>query len=299
MLGRLRRITNLYRLLWAEDRLDALEKRVDRVTHNHDARLRDLDAAIKDHSGGLREHVARLQEQLDMLKSSLEVPEELVAEYAEWRNENPIPDVPLVSVLVATCNRARVLTQKCIPSVLDQTYENVQLVVVGDNCTDETEELVAKIEDPRLTFVNLSERGVYPEDPERRWMVAGTTPTNKALSMAEGDFISHLDDDDEYFPDRLEKLVAFAIQNDCDFVWHPFWWEDDTDSSWTLHEALNFAPGEITNASAFYRGWFKRFDSEMHAYKLMEPGDWNRFRKIKYIGPRSQRYPEPLLRKYR
>ncbi len=221
----------------------------------------------------------------------------MVAEFFAWKSQNPIPSHPLVTVIVATYNRSRLLTERCIPSILGQTYDNLELIIVGDGCTDDTEELVAQIKDRRLKFHNLPERGRYPSDRIRRWMVAGTVPANKALSLAQGDFITHLDDDDEYVLDRLEKLVKFAIDNQCDFVWHPFWWEQD--DGWILNQAVEIAHGQITNGAVMYRGWFKKVQWKMDAYRLMEPGDWNRYRRIKYIGPVAMRYPEPLLRHHR
>ena len=175
----LRRLPRLHRLLWMEDRVAALE-----------AEMRQLQG---------------VSQELDTLKSSLDVPQELVEEFFGWRANNPIPEEPLVSVAVATYNRARLLTERCIPSVLGQTYTNLEMIVVGDGCTDDTEERVAEFKDPRLKFVNLPERDVYPTDPTRRWLVAGTRPTDEAFSMVTGDFVSQLDDDDEYLPERLES----------------------------------------------------------------------------------------------
>ena len=130
----------------------------------------------------------------------------------------------------------------------------------------------------------------------RRWMVAGTSANNRAIDMARGDYITHLDDDDEYHLDRLEKLVAFATVHKCDLVWHPFWWQPQ--GEWTVNEAHEFALAQVTNASVFYRAWFTKIKSDMNAHWLMEPGDWNRFRRFKFLGPTMMRYPEPLLRHY-
>jgi len=260
-----RRLVKLNRLLWRLDELD--------------------------------QNASRTGSQLDALKSNLEVPQEMVDDFFDWKSRNPIPAHPLVTVIVATYNRSRLLTERCIPSILAQTYDNLELIIIGDGCTDDTEELVAQIKDPRLKFHNLPERGRYPSDPIRRWMVAGTAPANKALSLAEGDFITHLDDDDEYVLDRLEKLVIFATDSQCDFVWHPFWWEQN--DGWILNQAVEIAHGQITNGAVMYRGWFKKVQWKMDAYRLMEPGDWNRYRRIKYIGPVAMRYPEPLLRHHR
>ncbi|MGZ5435075.1 MAG: glycosyltransferase family 2 protein [Pyrinomonadaceae bacterium] len=237
-------------------------------------------------------------EALDTLKSSLEIPQEMVDDFFDWKSRNPIPSHPLVTVMVTTHNRSRLLTERCIPSILGQTYDNLELIIVGDGCTDDTEELVSQIKDRRLRFYNLSERGRYPSDPLRRWMVAGAAAASKAFSLVEGDFITHLDDDDEYVQDRLEKLVKFVTNNQCDFVWHPFWCEQN-DGNWIINQAMEIAHGKITNGAVLYRSWFKNVPGRIDAYRLLEPGDWNRFRRIKYIGPVAMRYPEPLLRHYR
>jgi hypothetical protein len=313
------RLVNLYKLFWVSDRLDALEDRLQATRGELDAvnaRLGTTAVELQTQLDQARSDSARLGEKmyeiaaqtgaqlrslsndLDTLKSSLEVPQEMVDDFLDWKSRNPIPSHPLVTVIVTTYNRSRLLTERCIPSILGQTYDNLELIVVGDGCTDDTEELVSQLNDPRLRFYNLPERGRYPSDPLRRWMVAGTPAGNKAFSLARGDFITQLDDDDEYLPDRLEKLVKFAVDNQCDFVWHPFWWEQ-SDGTWIVNQAAEIAHGEITNGAVLYRGWFRNVQARMDAHRLLEPGDWSRYRRIKYIGPVAMRYPEPLLRHYR
>jgi glycosyltransferase involved in cell wall biosynthesis len=203
-----------------------------------------------------------------------------------------------VSVCVATYNRAKLLRERCVASVLAQTYSNLELVIIGDGCTDETTDVMRAVGDARITFRNRPERGRYPEDPQKRWMVAGTYAVNEALALASGYFITHLDDDDEYTPDRLELLVRFCKENQADFVWHPFW-RETVDGTWALNEAESFRHSRLTTSSVFYRSWFKRIGWDINAYRLAEPGDWNRFRKIKYVGGVSIRYPKPLLYHYR
>jgi len=278
--GNIRKLIHLYRLLWGNNDINKLLAEV--------SSLRDQVEVQR----------FTLREEADLYLSRLEVPRELPDELREWRDRTPIPKEPLVSVCVATYNRARLLTERCIPSVLSQTYPNFELIVVGDCCTDETEELVAKINDPRLKFVNLPKRGSYPTDPLRRWLVAGTQAINHAMSLARGDYVTHLDDDDEHLPERLEKLVTFAVANKYDLVWHPFWMET-ANNEWELLDAPAFAFSQVTTGSVFYRSWFTRIQWDIEAHRLLEPGDWNRYRRIKYLGPISQRYPEPLLKHYR
>lgn len=242
--------------------------------------------------------VEELREQLDHLKSRLEVPAEWLEDLRTWRESTPLPATPLVTVCVPTYNRPRLLTERCIASVLGQTYRNLELIVVGDAAASDTVEAVSRVEDPRLRFVNLPERGRYPSDPHLRWMVAGAAPANKALELSSGDLVTHLDDDDAYEPERLERLVEFMVQSNCDLAWHPFWHQDLRDR-WRINPAQRFTLGQVTNSSVFYRSWFTRIRYDIQAYLLREPGDWNRFRRIRYVGARMLRYPHPLTRHFR
>jgi glycosyltransferase involved in cell wall biosynthesis len=116
---------------------------------------------------------------------------------------------PLVSVVVATYNRSRVLAH-AIDSVRRSTLVDWELIVVGDHCTDETAEVVASCHDPRISYVNL---------PQNVGEQSG--PNNEGVRRARGRYIAYLNHDDMYFPDHLASAVAFRDQTDADFVWSP------------------------------------------------------------------------------
>jgi len=268
-----RRLWRLRRLLWADHRLEHLTARL------------DLQQA----------EIDRLARQLDALKSGREVAPELGRELALWREAFPLGDQPLVSVCVATFNRAKLLTTRCLPSILGQSYQRLEVIVVGDGCTDDTATRVAGLRDPRVRFLNLPHRGRYPEREDWRWMVAGSVPANVAMAVASGDCVTHLDDDDEYLPQRLEKLLTFMRTTGTDVVWHPFF-SEMPDGTWSLNEAPRFAQGMVTTGSVFYRSWFVRVPWDPESYRLAEPGDWNRFRRFQHVGARIDRLDVPLLR---
>jgi glycosyltransferase involved in cell wall biosynthesis len=126
---------------------------------------------------------------------------------------------PLVTVCVPTYNRGPLLIERAVKSVLSQSYVNIELMIVGDHCTDDTADLLAAVRDPRLRFFNLPNRHrSYKQTVENHWYVGGAIPANKAMQMARGQWIARVDDDDTWTTDHIEKLIRFAQQGNHEFV---------------------------------------------------------------------------------
>lgn len=251
---------------------------------------------------GLQTQLARRRYRLDMARSRLDVPQPLVEDFLRCRESPDYRRVfdeqnPLVSVCVGTYNRRQLLVSRALRSLVEQTYENIEIVVVGDHCTDDTAAAIDSMGDPRIRFVNLPVRGAYPDDPRLRWMVAGTAPINHALELARGRFITHLDDDDEHDRTRIQTLLTFIQETGADLVYHPFHFERQAER-WSLNSANDFRYSQVTTSSVFYHHWFRRIPWDAKAYLCHEPGDWNRLRKIRHLGATCRRHPQPLLRHY-
>jgi acetyltransferase-like isoleucine patch superfamily enzyme len=204
---------------------------------------------------------------------------------------------PLVSVCIATSNRAELLVERAIRSVREQTYRHLQIIVVGDHTMDDTESRLAALGDDRIQFVNLPERGPYPPPGDDRWYVAGVMAMNKALSLCTGHFVTHLDDDDAMEGERVETLLAAAREHRADFLWHPFW-SEGPDGAWRQIGDGRLELGSVTTGALFYHRYFASIGWDVYAYRLAEPGDWNRIRKIKMLRPRLHFVDRPLLRHY-
>jgi hypothetical protein len=86
-----------------------------------------------------------------------------------------------------------------------------------------------------------------------------------------------------------EKLVNVAVKNHCEnLVWHPFW--PEYGDCWRLKEAKEFTLAEITNGFVFYRSWFaENVKANYYTFMTREPGDWNRYRCVKYFNPVAMR----------
>src|SRR5438105_4413192 len=115
--------------------------------------------------------------------------------------------MPLVSVVLATYNRSNVL-KFAIETVLWQSYSNWELLVIGDCCTDNTEELMSQFSDSRIHFHNL---------PENIGEQSG--PNNEGCRRARGEYIAFLNHDDLWFPDHLEKSVSHLQSTGSDLIY--------------------------------------------------------------------------------
>ncbi len=125
---------------------------------------------------------------------------------------------PLISITIPTWDRGQLLIDRTLPSILAQTYQNFEIIIVGDHCVDDTPRILRGVGDPRVTFINLPKRTKYPADPKLRWFVSGVGPSNYALDVAKGKWISYFDDDDIMAPDFLEALLRFAQDGRFEFV---------------------------------------------------------------------------------
>jgi glycosyltransferase involved in cell wall biosynthesis len=127
-----------------------------------------------------------------------------------WLTQHAKNAEPLISITTPTYNRARILVDSTLPAVLSQTYRNFEWIIVGDHCTDETADLLARVGDGRVRFANLPRRQRYPKDKRKRWRITGMDAITLAHRMARGSWIAHLDDDDVFTADHLERLLTFA-----------------------------------------------------------------------------------------
>jgi len=192
---------------------------------------------------------------------------------------------PLISVPIPTWNRAKVLTERAIPSVLRQTYQNFEIIVVGDKCTDNTEELLKKFKDERIKFYNLPKRGKYPMNPYDRWLVAGAEPANKGIELCSGEWIARLDDDDEFSEDHLEVLLNYALENNYEMVYGIVRMEREP-QKWINLGSYPLKCGKISTLSVLYRSKLNFFKYDINAWKYLEPSDWNMWRRMKEAGVR-------------
>ncbi len=111
--------------------------------------------------------------------------------------------LPRVTVIIPTYNYSSVLPYS-IGSVLRQSFTEFEVLVVGDGCTDDSEQVVTAIPDPRLRWINLPVHHGHQ-----------SAPNNEGLHEARGSIIAYLGHDDLWLPHHLEVMVS-AIEAGAD-----------------------------------------------------------------------------------
>lgn len=103
---------------------------------------------------------------------------------------------PKVSVVIPAYNHERFIGP-AIDSVLNQTFSDLELIIVDDGSTDDTAKVIKSYDDPRLSYTWQENQDAF-------------NTINRGMSMAQGEYIAILNSDDIYTLDRLETLLAYV-----------------------------------------------------------------------------------------
>ena len=110
-----------------------------------------------------------------------------------------IKDDSTVCVIIPTYNRGNLIS-KSVKSVLNQTYQDFELIVIDDASIDNTREIVNSFADKRIRYIKLEKNK------------GAANARNVGLKVARGKYIAFQDSDDEWLPEKLEKqMKAFQI----------------------------------------------------------------------------------------
>ena len=147
----------------------------------------------------------------------------------KWARNVPAGPAGRVAVIIPTYNRADLLESRALPSVMNQTYQDLQIIVANHGSTDRTHMVIydAWDADPRVTWVDVPRTKTYPPTALNHWYAGPVHPMNAALQMVDAEFIARIDDDDEWTPDHIERSVRFARDGGHEFV----------SSQYAIHEA--------------------------------------------------------------
>jgi len=151
--------------------------------------------------------------------------------------------MPRVSVVTPVYNRAETLP-RTIDSVLEQTFEDFKYLIVDDASTDDTPEVVAAYDDPRVEYLR--------HETNRRQAAA----RNTAIERAEGEYLAFVDSDDEWHPEKLERQV------DC---------LDGRDEEWL---------GVYCDSTTLRNSPLKEFVTDLFPYEIRKEGSEELMRDI-------------------
>lgn len=108
-----------------------------------------------------------------------------------------------ISVIIPTFNRGKII-KKVITSSLNQTYKDIEVIVIDDGSTDNTEKVINKINDKRLKYIKLEKnKGVC-------------NARNIGIKEATGEYIAFQDSDNIFYKNKLEKQLNNLIKNKAD-----------------------------------------------------------------------------------
>lgn len=192
---------------------------------------------------------------------------------------------PLITIYTPTFNRAKILRNRAIKSVLNQSYKNFEHIIVSDGSTDDTEKIVKNIKDSRIKFFKIKRKVLYKKNFENLWYVGPVRPNNFALSKSKGKWLAKIDDDVIWHKDHLKRSIKFCKKHNLEFMT-------------SACEAIRFGkknypqPYLINNSllgasnTFFYKSYLKLFKFNLHCWKksINRVNDIDLFDRMSKIG---------------
>lgn len=145
----------------------------------------------------------------------------------------------LVSIIMPSYNTGKFI-EKTINSVINQTYNNWELIIVDDCSNDNTDEIVKSINDSRIVYLKNEKNS------------GAAVSRNKALKEAKGRWIAFLDSDDLWKKDKLQKQIDFMKENNYYFSYTNYIEIDENDNS---NGKIVTGPKRITKTGMFNYCW--------------------------------------------
>ena len=145
----------------------------------------------------------------------------------------------LVSIIMPSYNTAPYI-RNTIQSVLEQTYQNWELIIVDDCSEDNTDDVVAAIKEDRIKYFHNDRHS------------GAAVSRNRALREAKGRWMAFLDSDDLWMPEKLEKQISFMESNGYSFSYTKYQ-ELDVDGNST--GVIITGPKKVTGTGMFNYCW--------------------------------------------
>lgn len=199
-------------------------------------------------------------------------------------------DKPKISVLMPVYNGEQFL-DKSIKSVLEQTFNNFEYIIINDGSTDDSLKIIESYEDSRIKIINFSKN------------MGISAALNNGLNVAKGDYIARQDQDDISHPERFMLQVEYLENNDVDLVDANFIFIDENDKYIQDYEKRYFNPDETLSHLFFYemvhasimckRLIFTKYNIQ---YRKRPTEDYDLFIRLAKAGMRAGRLDQKLIK---
>lgn len=130
---------------------------------------------------------------------------------------------PLVSIIIPTYNSSKFI-EGAIESAINQTYKNIEIIVIDDGSTDNTLELLKKYKN--IHVITQTNKGV-------------AAARNAGIEIASGDYIAILDSDDRWMKNRLEIMIPLIEKSKCDLIISNYYYVDENRNKISLSPVLS------------------------------------------------------------
>lgn len=194
---------------------------------------------------------------------------------------------PLVTVVLPTYERAELLRSRSLPAVLGQTHQRLEVLVIADAHDAEVEAAVSETGDPRVRYVSLTQRYVYP-DPHRHWLAASTLARNEGYRLASGRWLFDFDDDDSLPDDAISKLLEAARERRLEAVQGTIRFRLPGGAT---DDLVTAPPRQLPLKGAVVHSHLRFFTREHIASAFAIPGDWFRGERMVRAGVRIELIP--------
>ena len=199
-------------------------------------------------------------------------------------------DKPKISVLMPVYNGEQFL-DKSINSILNQTFNNFEYIIINDGSTDDSLKIIESYEDSRIKIINFSKN------------MGIAAALNNGLNVAKGDYIARQDQDDISHPERFMLQVEYLKNNDVDLVDANFIFIDENDHYIQDYEKRYFNPEETLSHLFFYelvhasimckRLIFTKYNIQ---YRKRPTEDYDLFIRLAKAGMRAGRLDKKLIK---
>ncbi|MCK5201509.1 MAG: glycosyltransferase [Spirochaetales bacterium] len=174
-----------------------------------------------------------------------------------------------ISIILPVYNTGPYL-KKCIDSVLNQTLENIEIIIINDASTDNSLSIIKEYvkNDSRIKVVSLSENTPG----------GAGIPSNIGIEQAKGEYIGFVDSDDWLEPDMFETLYKNAVEHDSDYTFCDF-------------QLFNEKTGKITTPNDKLH-WESLNTSDKSSLLKLSPVPWRKLYKRSFLMDNNLRFPE-------